>query len=130
MRVVAGTARGRTLVTPPGARTRPTTDRVREAIFNALGSRGAVEGARVVDLFAGSGALGVEALSRGAGHATFVDTDRAARQAIRRNVEGCGFADRATIVAAPVARWLAGLRDERFELVFCDPPYAFEGWPA
>lgn len=130
MRVVAGTARGRTLVTPPGARTRPTTDRVREAIFNALGSRSAVEGARVADLFAGSGALGVEALSRGAGHATFVDTDRAARQAIRRNVEGCGFADRATIVAAPVARWLAGLRDERFELVFCDPPYAFEGWPA
>jgi 16S rRNA (guanine966-N2)-methyltransferase len=131
MRVVAGSARGRTLVAPPGARTRPTTDRVREAIFNALGSRGGVEGEPVVDLFAGSGALGVEALSRGATHATFVDSDRAARHAVRRNVESCGFADRATIVGAPVERWLAGLpAGARFTVAFCDPPYAFAGWPA
>jgi 16S rRNA (guanine966-N2)-methyltransferase len=128
MRVVAGTARGRTLVTPPGTRTRPTSDRVREAIFGALWSRGVVEGARVVDLFAGSGALGVEALSRGAEHATFVDSDRFARAAIRRNVEGCGFAARATIVATPVERWLAALADEHFDLALCDPPYAFDGW--
>ncbi|MBN2621981.1 MAG: 16S rRNA (guanine(966)-N(2))-methyltransferase RsmD [Acidimicrobiales bacterium] len=129
MRVVAGTARGRTLVAPPGARTRPTTDRVREAVFNALWSRGALEGARVVDLFAGSGALGVEALSRGAAHATFVDSDRAARAAIRRNLEACGLADRATVVAAPVERWVAAHGgDERFDLVFCDPPYAFDRW--
>ncbi len=129
MRVVGGTARGRTLVTPPGARTRPTTDRVREAIFNALWSRDAVDGARVADLFAGSGALGVEALSRGAEHVTFVDSDRSARQAIRRNVESCGFADRATIVAVPVERWLAALTDdEHLDLAFCDPPYAFDGW--
>src|SRR5512145_27011 len=131
MRVVAGTARGRTLVAPPGARTRPTTDRVRGAIFNALWSREAVHGARVVDLFAGSGALGVEALSRGAAHVTFVDSDRAARQAVRRNVEACGFADRATIVGAPVERWLAALDPAvRFDLAFCDPPYAFDGWDA
>jgi 16S rRNA (guanine966-N2)-methyltransferase len=131
MRVVAGSARGRTLVAPPGARTRPTTDRVREAIFNALGSRGGVEGEVVVDLFAGSGALGVEALSRGAAHATFVDTDRAARHAIRRNVETCGFGDRAAIVGAPVERWLAGLpAGTRFGVAFCDPPYAYESWPA
>jgi 16S rRNA (guanine966-N2)-methyltransferase len=131
MRVVAGTARGRTLVAPPGARTRPTSDRVREAIFNALWSRDAVDGARVADLFAGSGALGVEALSRGAEHATFVDRDRAAREAIRRNVEACGVADRATIVATPVERWVDGLAaGERFDLAFCDPPYAYDGWAA
>jgi 16S rRNA (guanine966-N2)-methyltransferase len=129
MRVVAGTARGRNLVTPPGARTRPTTDRVREAVFNALWSRGAVDGARVVDLFAGSGALGVEALSRGAAHVTFVDRDRPARHAIRRNVDTCGFGDRATVVAATVERWLADLGDDvHFDLAFCDPPYAFDGW--
>lgn len=131
MRVVAGSARGRTLVAPPGARTRPTTDRVREAIFNALGSRGGVEGEPVADLFAGSGALGVEALSRGAAHAMFVDRDRAAREAIRRNVESCGFGERATIVGGTVERWLAGLSPgARFAVAFCDPPYAFDGWPA
>ena len=129
MRVVAGTARGRTLVTPPGARTRPTTDRVREAMFNALWSRGAVAEAQVVDLFAGSGALGVEALSRGAAHVTFVDRDRSARYAIRRNVEVCGFDDQATIVETPVEPWLASLADDvHFDLAFCDPPYAFAGW--
>jgi 16S rRNA (guanine966-N2)-methyltransferase len=129
MRVVAGTARGRTLVAPPGSRTRPTSDRVREAIFNALWSRGAVEGAAVVDLYAGSGALGVEALSRGAAHATFVDSDRAAREAIRRNVDTAGVAERATIVATSVERWLASLdTGVRFGLAFCDPPYAFVGW--
>ncbi|HET6953825.1 MAG TPA: 16S rRNA (guanine(966)-N(2))-methyltransferase RsmD [Acidimicrobiales bacterium] len=130
MRVVAGSARGRTLVTPAGARTRPTTDRVREAIFNALGSRDAIDGAQVVDLFAGSGALGIEALSRGAAHVTFVDRDRAARQAIRRNLDTCGLADRAQIVAATVERWLASLAGTRFDLAFCDPPYAFDRWAA
>lgn len=129
MRVVAGTARGRTLVAPPGSRTRPTTDRVREAIFNALGSRGGVEGARVADLFAGSGALGVEALSRGAAHATFVDRDRQARRAIARNLAACGFEDRATVVPVPVERWLAGLAPGlRYDLAFCDPPYAYDAW--
>jgi 16S rRNA (guanine966-N2)-methyltransferase len=116
-------------VAPPGSRTRPTTDRVREAIFNALWSRGAVEGARVADLFAGSGALGVEALSRGASHVTFVDRDRAARAAIRRNLETCGVADRATVVDMRVETWLGALgADVRFDLAFCDPPYAFDGW--
>jgi 16S rRNA (guanine966-N2)-methyltransferase len=128
VRVVGGSARGRTLVAPPGGRTRPTSDRVREAIFNALRSRGAVEGSRVLDLFAGSGALGVEALSQGAARATFVETDRVARQAVRRNLEACGFLDRAAIVAAPAQRFLAGLGADRFDLAFCDPPYAFAGW--
>lgn len=134
MRVVGGTARGRRLVAPPGGRTRPTGDRVREAIFNALWSRGALDGARVLDLFAGSGALGIEALSRGAAHATFVEADRAARRAIATNLETCGFTDRADVVAAPVGRFLDRLVHERsgdsaaFDLAFCDPPYAFDGW--
>ncbi len=117
---------------PPGDTTRPTSDRVREAIFNALWSRGAVDGADVLDLFAGSGALGIEALSRGASHATFVDPDRAARQVVRRNLEACGFLDRAQIVAAPADRYLAtrGADAGRFDLAFCDPPYAFAGWDA
>jgi 16S rRNA (guanine966-N2)-methyltransferase len=102
---------------------------VREAIFNALWSRGALDDAVAVDLFAGSGALGVEALSRGASHVTFVDDDRAALGAIRRNVESCGVADRATVVAARAERWLAGLAPgTQFDLAFCDPPYAYDGW--
>jgi 16S rRNA (guanine966-N2)-methyltransferase len=136
MRVVGGTARGRPLVAPAGRQTRPTADRVREAIFNALWSRGALDGARVVDLFAGSGALGIEALSRGAAHATFVDSDRAARGAIDRNLEACGFADRAQIVAMPVERFLDTLdslatasEEPPFDLALCDPPYTFDGWP-
>jgi len=128
VRVVGGSARGRTLVAPTGGRTRPTSDRVREAIFNALRSRGGVEGADVLDLFAGSGALGVEALSQGAARATFVDSDRAARHAVRRNLEACGFVDRAAIITAPADRFLARLGAERFDLAFCDPPYAFAGW--
>jgi 16S rRNA (guanine966-N2)-methyltransferase len=103
---------------------------VREAIFNALWSRGALAGARVLDLFAGSGALGIEALSRGAARATFVEVDRGARQAVRRNLETCGFTDRAEIVAAPADRYLAGLAQggDEFDLAFCDPPYAFAAW--
>ena len=131
MRVVAGSARGRPLVAPPGVRTRPTSDRVREAVFNALWSRGVLDGAVAVDLFAGSGALGVEALSRGAAHVTFVDDDRAALEAVRRNLETCGVADRADVVALRAERWLAGLAPgTRFDLAFCDPPYAYEAWPA
>ena len=131
MRVVAGSARGRPLVAPPGDRTRPTTDRTREAIFNALWSRGALDEAVAVDLFAGSGALGIEALSRGAAHVTFVDDDRAALRTVRRNVDACGVAERATVVAARAERWLAGLAPgTRFDLAFCDPPYAYDGWGA
>src|SRR5258706_10039093 len=100
MRVVAGTAGGLRLVTPTGHTVRPTSDRAREATFNALESLGAVESARVLDLFAGSGAMGIEALSRGAAHATFVDHDPQARDAVRRNLETTRLADDALIVAA------------------------------
>lgn len=127
MRVVAGTARGRRLVTPPGTDVRPTTDRVREAVFNALGSLGAIEGARVLDLFAGSGALGIEALSRGASHATFVERDRRARVTIEANVATTGLADRASISAGDAVQALARTA-EQFDLVLLDPPYAFADW--
>jgi 16S rRNA (guanine966-N2)-methyltransferase len=122
MRVVAGEARGRPLVAPPGRSTRPTADRVREATFNALHSIDAVVDAVVLDLFAGSGALGIEALSRGARHATFVDNDAAAVEAVRLNLAATGLGDRATVVRG------AAERQEPLEpvdLALLDPPYAF-----
>src|SRR3954470_20804095 len=106
MRVVAGTAGGLRLVAPQGHATRPTSDRAREATFNSLGSLGAVEDATVLDLFAGSGAMGIEALSRDAAHATFVDSDERARQAIRANLATTKLGDRATVVAGDVFTFL------------------------
>jgi 16S rRNA (guanine966-N2)-methyltransferase len=130
VRVISGTAGGRRLVAPAGSTTRPTSDRVREATFNALGSLGAVDGAPVLDLFAGSGALGIEALSRGAAHATFVDHDRAARAAVAGNLETCGFADRAEVVASPAERFAADAArtGRQWDLALLDPPYGFDGW--
>jgi 16S rRNA (guanine966-N2)-methyltransferase len=128
MRVVAGEAKGRRLVAPPGRGTRPTSDRVREALFSMLGSLGGVEAATVVDLFAGSGALGVEALSRGAAHATFVEQDRRAAATIGGNLAATGLTDRATVVTDDVQRWLVGQTESRFDVVMCDPPYAFDDW--
>ena len=122
MRVVAGSARGRRLAVPAGTATRPTADRVREATFNALGSLGVVEGAAVLDLFAGSGAMGIEALSRGAASATFVDRDPKALAAVRANLDATGLSDRATVVRADASRWLDGAG--RFDLAVLDPPYA------
>lgn len=126
MRIVAGTARGRRIEAPAGRETRPTTDRVREAVFNALGSMAAVDGATVIDLFAGSGALGLEALSRGAGHVTFVESDRRANQVISRNVAALGFGDQARVVAADAFSFLRSAAE--VDLVLCDPPYGFDDW--
>src|ERR1041384_3499399 len=100
MRVISGSARGRKLVAPEGSTTRPTPDRVREATFNALGSMGVVQEAAVLDLFAGSGAMGVEALPRGGGRGAFVDQDINARTAIETNLTACGLREAAEIVAA------------------------------
>jgi 16S rRNA (guanine966-N2)-methyltransferase len=117
VRVVAGEFKGRRLHAPRGSRTRPTADRVREALFSMLGD---VSGARVLDLYAGSGALGIEALSRGAESALFVERDQAALAALRRNLEAVGA--RADVRRQDVLRFLA--RPEgTFDLVFCDPPY-------
>lgn len=127
MRVVAGSARGRRLQAPPGRGTRPTSDRVREAVFNALGSQGVVEGARVADVFAGSGAMGIEALSRGAASAVFVESDARALAAIAANLTATGLAERATVVKTGVERWLAG-RPGPFDLALLDPPYAWASW--
>lgn len=121
MRVIAGRYGGRRLVAPPGADTRPTADRVREALFSILGAR--VDGARVLDLFAGSGALGLEALSRGASDATFVDSAPRALAALRANVDALG-AD-AEVVRADALRWLRAASGgaRQYDLVFLDPPY-------
>jgi 16S rRNA (guanine(966)-N(2))-methyltransferase RsmD len=101
---------------------------VRESIFDILGSRGGVDGLTVVDLFCGSGALGLEALSRGAASATFVDQDPGALEAVRTNLASVGLGDEPiTIVRAALPGWLAGAPS--FDLALCDPPYTFEAWP-
>jgi 16S rRNA (guanine966-N2)-methyltransferase len=115
MRVVAGEFKGRTLHAPRGSSIRPTSDKVRGAVFNVLGE---VEGLRVLDLFAGTGALGIEALSRGASEATFVDTDTAAVERNLATVGGVGAVRRRDAL-----RWL-GQAEGRFDLVFADPPYS------
>lgn len=129
MRVIAGSSRGRRLPAKLPGGVRPTADRVRESMFDILGSMGAVTGATVLDLFCGSGALGLEALSRGARAATFVDHDPEAVAAVRTNLHATGLdAGRATVVRAELPAWLAGA--PHADLAFCDPPYAFEGWAA
>ena len=134
MRVVAGEKRGQRLVAPPGRNTRPTSDRVREAMFSMLGSLEAIAGASVWDLFAGSGALGIEALSRGASRATLVEQAPAAVAAARSNLATLGYGpDRARVVCSDVLSWLSPERrdvrsSEGVDVVFADPPYSWEGW--
>ncbi len=127
VRVIAGSSRGRRLPARLPGGVRPTSDRVREAIFDVLGSMGGVEGASVLDLFCGSGALGVEALSRGAGAVTFVDHDAAALAAVRANLAATGLASpAASLVRAELPGWLG--RAPHVDLALCDPPYAFGDW--
>lgn len=125
MRIVGGSARGRNLQAPKGDRvTRPTADRVRETLFNVLGQ--ALDPIEVLDLYAGTGALSLEALSRGAARATMVERDREALRFIGLNVKALGFTEQVRVMATPVDRALRTLRAEgsRFPLVFADPPYA------
>jgi 16S rRNA (guanine966-N2)-methyltransferase len=144
MRVVAGLAGGRRLRAPVGRQVRPTSERVREALFNSLGSLDVLATASVLDLFAGTGALGIEALSRGAASAVFVDADPQAVRAVKDNLGATGLADRARVVQADVFRFLAadptgptaatGVATEgtsegpQFDIAFADPPYAFTDW--
>jgi 16S rRNA (guanine966-N2)-methyltransferase len=121
MRVIAGTARGRPLVAPRGAHTRPITDRVKETLFGILGDR--VIDARVLDLYAGSGSVGIEALSRGAASCDFVEHDRRAVAAIRENLERAGVEAEASVHAVDVMRYLEGTEDHGFGIAFLDPPY-------
>jgi len=113
------------LVTPAGISTRPTTDRVREAIFNSLGSAGLLDGALVADLFAGSGAVGIEALSRGADRCVFVERDRAALNALNDNLDALDLRDRSKVLASD-AMSVAATIDA--DIVFADPPYEFDAW--
>ena len=122
MRVIAGTAGGLALVAPRGRETRPITDRVKETLFAILGER--VPGARVLDLYAGSGAVGIEALSRGASHATFVARGRHALAALRTNLEHTGLAGMATVVSTDVERFVGSAEGGPWDLVVLDPPYA------
>jgi 16S rRNA (guanine966-N2)-methyltransferase len=120
MRIIAGKARGRRLAAPPGRGTRPLTDRVKEAVFSALGDK--VPGARVLDLYAGSGSIGLEALSRGAAEVVFVESSPAAVQVLRKNLAATAL-EGGRVAARDVARYLAGVGEERFDLVFVDPPW-------
>jgi len=127
VRIVGGALRGRRFPAPKGQGTRPTSERVREALASALEARGAIAGARVLDLFAGSGALAFEALSRGAVHAVLVESDRKAQRGLKQSAEALGLGERITLrrddlfgAKAPAA--IAGLGP--FDLVFADPPYA------
>jgi 16S rRNA (guanine966-N2)-methyltransferase len=125
MRIISGAFRGRSIIAPKGSATRPTADRTREAIFNVLAHRGNFEGVRILDLFAGSGAFGFEALSRGAAFCLFVETDAAARGAIRDNVEALDLFGSTRIhrrSAIALGAKPAGVGDP-FTLAFLDPPY-------
>jgi len=122
VRIIAGEWRGRKLVTPDGMATRPTADRVRETLFSMLASRlGSFEELRVADIYAGSGALGLEALSRGAAFAVFVEQEQRAIAAIRSNVEALGAGERTRLIARPAEKVAA---EQAYDLIFADPPYA------
>ncbi len=124
-RIVAGSAGGRRIEVPPRG-TRPTSDRVREALFSALEAAADLDGARVLDLYAGSGALGLECLSRGAEHVTFVESDRRAAHVLRRNASSLGFTG-VRIEQASVDVVLAGSPAQAYDVVLADPPYDVDG---
>lgn len=123
VRVIGGEAKGRRLFSPKGQGTRPTAVRVREALFNILA--GSIAGASFLDLFAGTGAVGIEALSRGAAHATFVEKDRSTARLLRQNLQRCGFVGCSTVLVQDAHVGLASLgrRRGKFTIIFADPPY-------
>lgn len=121
MRVITGTARGRRLTTLEGTDTRPTTDRVKEALFSIIQFE--IEGRRVLDLFAGSGQLGIEALSRGAKSAVFVDGSKKAAEVVKKNLETTSFSKSASVVCGDALAFLK-TRSEKFDIAFLDPPYS------
>jgi 16S rRNA (guanine966-N2)-methyltransferase len=128
LRVIAGSAGGRRLSAPRGDQIRPTTGRVKEAVFSALTSRERLQGATVLDVYSGTGALAIEALSRSAARAVLVEHDRSALEVLRRNLSVTGTAKSASVIASDVETFLAGPppADAPFDLVFCDPPYDIE----
>jgi len=131
MRVIAGKARGTRLTVPAGMHTRPTADRVREALFSIIQSRYDLEGVRSLDICAGSGALGIEALSRGAGHCCFIENDSNALKSLKQNLSATRNTDHADLLELDVLKALPLLatRGNRFRIIFFDPPYASELYP-
>ena len=129
MRVIAGKFRSRNLQSLPGNETRPTYDRLKETLFNVLQSAGVTEGASFLDLFAGTGAVGIEALSRGARRVVFVESNRKAVNLIRTNLTALAVGDEAEVIGEEVASALPQLMKtgEGFDIVFIDPPYALQG---
>lgn len=125
-RIIAGSARGRTLKVPQRG-TRPTSDKVREALFSRLQHWGVLEDARVLDLYAGSGALALEALSRGAATATLVEFSKPAAGICRENIKYLGFSDRATVANVRAERFVQAMDHGPWDLIFCDPPYDLSG---
>ena len=126
MRITGGTGRGRTLRVPAGEKVRPTSDKVKQALFNILGDR--VPGSVFLDLFAGAGGIGIEALSRGAARAVFVDGSRESIDAVKHNIAQSGFADQAEVIASKVEPFLKK-RSGPYDIVFLDPPYTLEMLP-
>ena len=126
MRVITGTARGRKLITPEGMDTRPTTDKVKEAVCSAL--QFDFPGANVLDLFAGSGQMAIEALSRGASRATLIDSDPRALSCIKQNVKACGFTEQASVIRSDAVSFLQRTA-EIYDIAFLDPPYRHDILP-
>jgi 16S rRNA (guanine966-N2)-methyltransferase len=122
LRIIAGKYRSRTIVTPKGDATRPTTDRARESLFNILSHNFDLEDAKVLDLFAGSGAFGFEAISRGASHVTFIEHNKKALEAIAENIRSFEANDNVTVVKTDVYKWLTAPTG-KYDLIFADPPY-------
>lgn len=121
MRIIAGLLGGRKITTPEGKRTHPMSERIRNALFNSIGDE--IAGARVLDAFAGSGALGIEAISRGAAHATFVERDRIAQKVIDENITTLKIEDKAKLIRASVGAWASTYSGELFDIILVDPPY-------
>lgn len=121
MRIIAGRLGGRTIASPDGRRTHPMSERVRNAMFNSLADR--VQDAYVLDAFAGTGAVGIESISRGAKFTTFIERDRAAQIVLTKNIENLGLTDETKIIKASVAAWTETYDGPKFDLIFADPPY-------
>jgi len=121
IRIISGTYGSRKIEAPDGTRTHPMSERARGALFNSLGDL--VEGVDVLDAFAGTGAIGLEALSRGARHATFVERDRIAQKVLAKNITALGLEDQSTLIRTTVFNWIETSGDQQFDLIFADPPY-------
>jgi 16S rRNA (guanine966-N2)-methyltransferase len=121
VRIISGEFGGRRLEAPLGSRTHPMGERIRNALFNSLGEQ--IKTADVLDVFAGTGAVGLEAISRGARHATFIEKDKVAQKILAKNIAALGAAPRTSIVRTSAATWLENNEDKRFDLIFADPPY-------